>query len=134
MDLVSIQDTDSVEFELKDPRDNKTPLGAFITLAGPEHPKRRTMVFAAQRRARVRMQKIGRLDFADPEEDEQAGIDMAVACTLGWRGIEEGGKPVQFSEAAARDIYTRKGFTWIRRQVQDALGDQALFITDSVKS
>lgn len=131
MKLSQLKVEQESEMELKDPR-NGDPLGASIRLAGPEHPKRKAIVFANQRRTRARIQKLGRIELGDPEEDEAQSIDLAVACTLGWKGVEDDAGPVEFSEAAARKLYSDPELVWVRQQVLNALSDQAVFIKGSV--
>jgi hypothetical protein len=84
MKLNAIKVEQEVTIELKDPR-NGEPLGAFVRLAGPEHPKRKAIVFANQRRTRARIQKAGRFELTDPEEDEQQSIDLAGSRTMTGR-------------------------------------------------
>jgi len=133
MKLNNLKVEQETTVELKDPR-NDTPLGAFVTLAGPEHPKRKSIVFANQRRTRARIQKLGRLELNDPEEDEAQSIDLCVACTLGWKGFEDDSGPVEFSEAASRKLYSDPELIWVRQQVLNALSDQAVFIKGSVNA
>ena len=132
MDIKSLQEVHSTEFELKDPRDGRTPLGAFITVAGPEHPKRKQLAFSIQRRVRARIQKANKIELGDPEDELQA-LDLAVSCTLGWRGLNDGATPIEFSSEKARELYTTPGLEWIKKQVMEAMYDNSLFIKGFVK-
>ena len=102
--IKSISDAQSADVELKDPVSG-TALGATITLAGPEHPKRKAIEFARQRKVRAKFQKAGKLEFTDPADDEQDNIELLAACTLGWSGItEDDGKEIVFSSNRSLDF------------------------------
>ena len=61
----------------------------------------------------------------DLEKADREGAELLAACTLGWVGIEEEGKPVPFSEAEAVRLYT--DYRWIREQVDAFIADRANF-------
>lgn len=125
VDLDDIQDLDSAEVALVNPKTG-LPTGAYITLAGPEHPARRKRSMDIARQVRATLQRRGRLD-SDPEDDVAESIDLLVIATLGWRGFSRGGKPVAFSADEARRIYTDPRSQWVVVQVNAALNDRALF-------
>lgn len=129
-DLNSIQEVNTAKVELVHPL-TKAPLGASITLAGPEHPQRKKLIFDRQRKLRASFAKKGRIDFSDPTEDEEDEIDLLAACTLGWDGIAENGKAVEFSKAAATDLYGKPELSWLRAQVREALDNRENFISES---
>ena len=108
--LRSIKLVESATVEIKDPSDG-TALGVFFELAGPEHPERKRIAFAQSRRALKRYEKTGRIEMPDPEEAEQTKLESLAAYTLGWRGyVDADGKAVDFSKAAALELYRRHGF------------------------
>lgn len=125
LDLNDIQDLDSAELALINPKTG-LPTGAFVTLAGPEHPQRRKRAMDITRQVRATLQRRGRLD-TDPEEDLAEGIDLLVLATLGWRGIMRNGKPIPFSADEARRIYTDPRSQWLVVQINNAINDRALF-------
>lgn len=122
--ITDIQDAQSAVLELKHPITGVL-LGATITLAGPEHPKRKAVEFAKQRQLRAAIQKTGRLEMVQPEEDELNAIERLVACTLGWTGIADDNGPIEFSPSAAEKLYSAR---WLRDQVGMALDERERFI------
>ncbi len=129
-DLSSITEQTSAEIEILHPV-TRAPTGARITLAGPEHPDRKRLQFERQRRLRASFAKKGRFDVVDPEQEEADDLEWLAACTLGWRGFADAGKPIEFSAAAVKALYARPEMTWLRRQVQAALADLENFIKSS---
>lgn len=123
-DWTAIEDVDSAEVAIKDTAGRATPMR--ITLAGPEHPARRSIVHARQRRLRAAMARNGRLPVSDPEEDEAEQTDLLVAATLGWSGAA-----VPYSPQAARALYEDPKRRWLRAQVQAALDERELFTRNS---
>lgn len=130
MDLNGIIENDTGTHELKHPVDG-APLGIFFTLAGPEHPVRQKIALQASRDLRRRVQKAGKLVFDDPEDELAAETDYLVAATLGWKGLEIDGKPVEYSPGEARTLYTTSKFAWVRRQIRKALDDAEVFTGSS---
>lgn len=134
LNLRSIALAQSAEVEIKDPADG-TPLGVTFELAGPEHPERKRIAFAQSRKALKRYEKTGRLEMPDPEEAEQMKREHLAAYTLGWSGVAGAdGKPLEFSKAAALDIYRDPAMGWLVDQLEAALGDKELFIRRSAKA
>jgi hypothetical protein len=129
-DLDSFEDVSSGEYVVKHPETNQ-PTAIVVTLAGPEHPNRKKIAFAAQRRLRKVLQQTGKLQLADPEEEEGEEVDMLVACTLGWKGIAVGGKALAYSAEAARSLYTDPKRRWLRDQIKAALNEREHFIKRS---
>lgn len=129
-DLDSFEDVSAGDYVVKHPETNQ-PTPIVVTLAGPEHPNRKKIAYAAQRRLRKVLQQTGKLQLADPEEEEGEEVDMLVACTLGWKGISVGGKPLAFSADAARSLYTDPKRRWLRDQVKAALNEREHFIKRS---
>lgn len=121
-DLDSIEDLDTAEIELFNPK-TRQATGAFITLAGPEHPDRKSQTFQMIRKSRAEMARAAAArrgaigQPADPEDDLRESIEMLASITLGWRGISQGGQPLAFSKAAAMALYTDPKRQWIVRQL-----------------
>lgn len=127
LDLDSIEDLASGDYELLHPLTN-APTGAFITLAGPEHPKRKQRTLDLMRRARAAALRGGKAAASDPEEDIRESIRMLASITLGWRGIRKNGADVPFTEAAAAELYADPKRQWVVQQLLGAMNDQQLFI------
>jgi hypothetical protein len=130
LDIESVTESAEAVVEIKHPVTG-APTGATVTLAGPEHPKRKKIVFDRQRRLRAKFQKAGKLQFTDPEEEEQESIDYLAACTLGWSGIGASGKEIKFSEQAAAELYGKPEMAWLRAQIAEALEARENFIRSS---
>jgi hypothetical protein len=125
----TIKDLDSAEVEVKDPT-TQAPLGLIITLAGPENGKRQAIEYAVQRKMRATLQKTGKIELADPADEELDTIEKLAACTLGWKGLQdESGLDVPFSADAAQKLYTEE--PWMRHQLIAALNERERFIKSS---
>jgi hypothetical protein len=120
-DFTAFEDTTTAEVRIKNPSTG-APTPMVVTLAGPEHPDRKRIIFAKQRRMRAVLAKTGQVKMGDPEEDEAEELDLLIACTLGWQGA-----PVAYSPKAARELYSDPKRRWLRDQVQTALQERELF-------
>lgn len=127
----SIKDLQSADVEVKDEVGN--PTGMSVTLAGPEHPKRKSLEFAQQRKLRASLQKTGKLELADPIDDEQDGIEKLAACTLGWSGyVDEQDIAIPCTVATAQAAYTNE--PWLRKFLIKAFNENERFIKSSAAS
>jgi hypothetical protein len=120
-DLDAYEDVTSAPVRIKDPTTG-APTPMVVTLAGPEHPDRKRITFARQRRMRAELAKTGRVPVTQPEDDEADELDTLVACTLGWAGAS-----VEYSPAEARKLYSDPKRRWLRDQVSAALQERELF-------
>jgi len=73
--------------------------GAAITLYGTDSSVCKEKDREIQRRNREKKSQL------TPEEIEDQLFERIVAATKGWRGLEEGGKELAFSPAAAEKLY-----------------------------
>ncbi len=128
--LSEFHDTESADVVIKHPSTG-APTEAVVTIAGPEHPKRKAIVFDKQRRMRRQLAKTGKLEFTDPSEEEVEETDLLAACTLGWKGVGVDGKEVAFSKEAAAKLYADPQLRWFRAQVKAAMDERELFIRPS---
>jgi len=114
------------EFELRMPSTDE-PLGAFIKVRGADSPKVKAYgkkVFREMQVKDAQAKRKGREpDQITIEEAEDLAVESAVVRTIGWRGIEENGKEVKFSEENAARIY--REYSFIRTQVMEE-SDQIL--------
>lgn len=60
------------------------------------------------------------------ERIAQEALDLLVAVTVGWEGVEENGQPLPFSKDNCRRVYTEIPF--IKEQVDEFVGDRRNFI------
>lgn len=129
-DLSSVEEVGTADIQILHPVTGE-PTGAIVTVMGPEHPERRKIQFALQRRLRAAFAKKGRLDVSDPEEEAAEDNERLASFTVGWEGIARDGKPLEFSRQAAIDLYSRPEAAWLKRQVQAGLGNIENFIRTS---
>lgn len=127
--LKSIEQAASAEVAIKQP--DGTPTGVVFEIAGPEHPERKRIKFAQERKALSRYQKTGKVEMPDPEEAESSKHENLAAYTLGWKGYAVDGVEVPFSKAAALELYRDPKMAWLVDQLDAALGDKELFIRRS---
>lgn len=128
----SIEDLESASIDILNPQ-TKRKTGATVTLAGPDHPKARSILLAAQRRVRRDLEKSGRITLDDPEAEEDARLEELVARTLAWTGMaDDDGKEMPCTPDNARKLYA--GVTWLRLQLMGAMNDRANFIRASSAS
>lgn len=130
--LKRITDAPSAVVEIKDP-ETGAALGVTFVLAGPEHPKRKQIEFGRQRRIRAGLQKTGKLELQDPEDDDQESRETLAACILGWNGYsDDTGADVAYSPGAALALANDPDMGWLRFQLNTALAERERFIRRSV--
>jgi hypothetical protein len=94
-----------------------------IILAGTDSSYYRNQIKARAEEQLSKGQK--KQTTIDIEKSEREGCQLLAACTLGWSGIEENGKAIEFTYENAVDLYTRH--KWLREQVDRFVGDRANF-------
>jgi hypothetical protein len=123
----------SAKVEIKD--ENSAPTGVFFEIAGPTHPKRKSILLANQRRLQHQLQKTGKVTLDDPAEQELQARDNLVSFTLGWSGFtDEKGKEVPFSPEAARELYENDEYSWLVDQLNAALNEKERFMQRSASN
>ncbi|NVO06589.1 MAG: hypothetical protein HXX19_11975 [Rhodoferax sp.] len=132
-DISTISDAPSAVIDITHPVTGVS-LGATVTIAGPEHPARRAIEFAKQRKLRAAIQKTGRLELSDPADDALDAIDRLATCTLDWSGISDGGQAVVFSKSAAQKLYANESLGWLRAQLLCAMDERERFIQACAQS
>ena len=68
----------------------------------------------------------------DLEEAEKNTCEILASCTLGWSGLTENGKELQYSKQSAIDLY--KKHKWLRQQVDRFIGDRTNFFPVSLSA
>jgi hypothetical protein len=96
------------------------PIGATITVRGPESKAVRAVLRAQLARAQQRemaARKAGRDGPDAPSLDELTAdtLELAVAHTIGWVGFADGGVEMPANDANVRAVYTQH--KWLRGQV-----------------
>lgn len=98
-----------------------------ITIRGADSAAYQSAMREQQRKRRQQFNKNPRRGILQtPEQDEEDALDLVVASTVAWIGIEKDGKELPFSEANARSLYT--DYPAIREQVEQAIADRSNFL------
>lgn len=113
-----------------------TPLGAEITVRGIESPVVQAIIkrnLAGQQAREAMAKKRGRdVDPLTLDEMVAMNIEMAITVTIGWKGFEDSGVPMEATEENLRAIYT--DYSWIRDQVLAEARDLGNFAKPSLKT
>ena len=116
------------EFEVKLPDGSSTDF--FITVRGNLSPivkKHGKELFNKDQTKQISDKRRGMGEQPINLDDmEQTLIDSAVVRIITWKGLEEDGKPVEFSKEAAQRVMTEH--SWIREQVLEEGNNAANFI------
>lgn len=112
------------EFEITLPGSGEGT-GAFVTVRGSEsktvkaYQRKKFSEYQMKQKA---ARKRGRdEDDLSLEEAEELAVEAAVGRIISWKGFEESGKEVLFSQENATRILTEH--SWIREQVMEASND-----------
>ena len=133
--LRNIKSVTSAQVEIKD--ENGAPTGVFFEIAGPTHPKRKSIMLANQRRLQNQLQKTGKVSLDDPAEQEMQSRENLVSFTLGWTGFtDDKGVAVPFSPEAARALYENENdeYAWLVDQLNTALNEKERFMQRSASN
>jgi hypothetical protein len=113
--------------DILDTYQNKT--GIKITILGKDsdtfRETQRENIDAHNRRIAVARQKGKPVPIQTQSEQEEEGLNLLVACTLGWENVVVDGKDLEFNVPNCKMLYTR--FPEVRRQVDAAIMDLELF-------
>lgn len=118
-----------VEFELMLPSLNEGT-GAYITVRGTNSPRVKAhskRVFSQMQAKEQNAKRRGKeVDQMSLDEAEEMAIDSAIIRVIGWRGITEDEKEIEFNDTEARRIF--KEHDWIRAAVLEESDNVANFI------
>jgi hypothetical protein len=109
--------------------DDQTPVR--ITLVGMDSEQYRAAV-RARTNKRIKAAAETSRSQVSAEMLENEGLDILVACTLGWEGIFVKDAPLPFSPENAKTLYARLPF--LREQVDSFIGDRGNFLKASPAS
>lgn len=126
-DLSGASERSDGEYIVKHPVTGE-PTAARLTLAGPEHEVRRSVVFGRMRARRAELESTGKLALTDPVDDDANNTAFIASCTLGWSGLAIDGKALPFEIGAAQKLFSDPRFRWLRDQAFAALDKRELFI------
>ena len=124
--LKKIKTVETFKVEIKDEQGN--PTGVVFTLAGPNHPVRKAVQMALNRKMIAHANKTGKVQLPDPEDAEKDRVKNLVSFTLGWTGYgDDAGLEIPFSQATAQALYADPEMMWLADQVEAALGEKHRF-------
>ena len=116
------------ELQLHHPDNVDQKLDIWVTVTGQDGTAFTTTQTAQRRRA---IEEAVNPDgpVVDPETDDEKAdrqyLELAVACTKGWRGMGWEGQALEFNPRNAAMIYQQR--RWIRNQVENAVLRRANF-------
>ena len=99
------------------------PIGLEIKIRGRFSEVYEKISRDAQRRAAAEFKRTKEFSLPDPDDQEAKKLEVAVACTIDWRG--DAGQDA-YSPEAARELY--KQHPWILEQVDRAIAEDARFL------
>jgi len=114
------------EFEVTLPTGE--PTGWFIKVRGDLSPTVKNYgkrVFQEIKQKEEQAKRRGKTYDMGIEEAEDIAIKSAVVRVISWRGLEEGGKEVPFSEDKAEAVFAEH--SWVRDQVMEQSQNSFLF-------
>lgn len=79
--------------------------GAALTLRGRDAPTLKAIELEQRRRRLEQLARDG-IDRVEPQQRDEEELEMLVAATVGWEGLELDGEAVPFSAEKARWFYT----------------------------
>ena len=99
--------------------------GSFIKVIGTDSDK---FIDLSTQRARAMSELMAQSPNGEIDRKDMVRftVDLLVGCTLGWRGLESDGKPLEFSPANARMLY--ESFPAIRQQINEATAERKNFL------
>ena len=108
--------------------------GAKLTILGDMSPavklyNRKKAQEYLQRQAMLKRK--GKEEEVDLDNYEENGIEACLVRLIGWDGIEENGKAVEFSKEAAREKLLK--LEWVREQIIQEAADVGNFIPKALK-
>jgi len=133
LDLADLNTTTAAdkgfELELQHPV-TKAPIGVFVNLLGKDSTVFRDHVRKSAndrlRKQAINSRRNKEVETPTIEKIEADAIDLLAVCTTDWRGVTYKGATMPFTVANAKTIYGE--LTWIREQVDEAIGDLENFM------
>ena len=108
-------------------KDGKVAYVDLISTESPEAESWRRGVFDRNQLAMKKRRNVAGQTF---DENKAQGVELLVTLTVGWYLVDKAGKPIDapFSKETARQLYNNPKMSWLKQQVDDALGNDANFI------
>lgn len=102
-----------------------------VTLVGQDAKECLAVIRKQQARRINAATSSGRLKLS-PEEVDDEQIELLVACTKGWSGLEDKGAVLAFTPDAASFLYGK--YRWLREQASRFINNRANFLGNSLKN
>lgn len=116
---------DVADITITDPK-TLEPTQIVITVMGVDSDEYRKALLRLRNEQLKYARKNGGKTSA--EKLQQESIDLLVAATVGWRGLDKKGQEWPFSPDNARELYRK--YPFIREQVDEFIGERRNFIRD----
>lgn len=120
-------------FELKLPDGSDS--GAKLTVIGDMSPVVKTYSrkkFQEYQQRQAMNRRKNKEEELSLEEAEELAVESALVRLVGWAGIQDNGKDVEFSKDKAREVLT--AHSWIREQIMQEAQDVSNFKPKALKS
>ena len=124
MELSKLKANPSTVLDLIHPDPEQNPTGITITLASRDSDAVKAVMDKAMARRLAALRK-GNQKPVSPSDIDAEAINALVAAVEGWAGLTEGGKPLECTADNVRALIT--DHAWVRRQLDEAMGNEALF-------
>lgn len=128
-DLSSRYMAETVDIDIVDPVDGKSPTGLVWTIGSQFSKEARAAAMTAQR---IRITPNGEVEAESLGGLNDTILDQLVAVTAGWQNLTVNGEPLPCTPENARALLTDPRTAWIRPQVQAAYLSLSRFF-DSAK-
>lgn len=124
MELAKLKPNPTLRFEVVHPDPEENPSGFWITLAGMDSPAVKAAQDKVTDKRLAALRKGAQKPLTTAEVEAQA-LAVLTAAVVAWEGLTEDGEDVPCTPENVRALLTEH--TWVRRQVDEALGNDALF-------
>ncbi len=123
MELSKLKPNPTATLELVHPDPTQNPTGVVLTLAGRDSAEVKAVLATITDRA-IAAQRKG-IKSIKQDEIEANAIKLMAAAVLGWEGLTQDGQPLPCTPENVTALLT--DYPWVRRQIDEAIGNDALF-------
>ena len=128
MDIRSVKLKESYDYNLKYPDGEQSDV--VFSLASPQSKE-------AERVRRkwdtITNKKPPKKRYLTADESAEFGKELVKACIVGWSGLEDGGKELEFSEEALDELVEDENLKWVFNQLAEELTEENNFLSISRK-
>lgn len=120
LDLATLSVAEETWVEIEHPS-TAEPVGIQIKVAGSD-----SEIYKKQMRKQQDKRLKRGFRKVNSEQLETEGRELLVACTLDWKGVVYNGEELECNAENVRWLY--KTYSWIKDQVDNAIGDVSNFL------